>query len=78
MLASRLADYILKDELTDKHTDKVTNNDYPIFSNGQIGDVGTYYWEMTPSGKWQKFSYATQRLAATPLLKKLRPQYHPQ
>lgn len=32
----RLTDYILKDELTDPHADKVTNNEYPILSVVQL------------------------------------------
>lgn len=33
---NRLADFILKDDLTDKHPDKVTNAEYPILSEGQV------------------------------------------
>ena len=32
----RLTDYILKDELTDPHADKVTNTEYPILSAVQL------------------------------------------
>jgi hypothetical protein len=48
----RLADYILRDELSDPHPDKVSREDYPILSVGQIklrngreysgGDVAHY------------------------------------
>ena len=32
----RLTDYILRDELTDRSADKVTNNEYPILSSVQL------------------------------------------
>lgn len=32
----RLADYILREELTDMHPDKVTNTEYPFFSASQL------------------------------------------
>lgn len=48
----RLADYILRDELSDPHPDKVSNTEFPILSTGQIklrhgreysgGDVAHY------------------------------------
>lgn len=33
---SRLADYILKDDLNDPHPDKVTRTEYPILSSRQL------------------------------------------
>jgi hypothetical protein len=32
----RLADFILKDDLSDPHPDKVTNTEYPFLSEGQV------------------------------------------
>jgi hypothetical protein len=32
---TRLADYLLKDELTDRHPDKVTRTEFPILSGDQ-------------------------------------------
>lgn len=52
MQLSRLADYILRDDLSDPHPDKVSNTEFPILSQGQIklrhgreyagGDVSHY------------------------------------
>lgn len=33
---SRLADYILRDDLSDPHPDKVSNTEYPFLSEGQF------------------------------------------
>jgi hypothetical protein len=32
----RLADFILRDDLSDPHPDKVTNTEFPILSEGQV------------------------------------------